>query len=441
MHSQRREAWLPASAALTALFVAFTLLGGSAQPARLVDVYVRAAAVLAIAVVVAWRGTSTAPRWGRLDWAVWGSLFGLLLLQLIPLPPSVWSQLSGHEHYVAVYRALGLSLPWLPISLRSDYTRDGLFFLLVPLAAYLVGGMLDARGRVMAVAAWLAAAALSMVVGLVQVVREDQHLWRFYETTNDTGALGFFANRNHMAMFMAASIPMACWLGLRASLPIRAPWRYQATAAFVAAALAATLATQSRAGAVLAVASCAASIGLFYFGRGERPSRAALWVVGLLLLVLPALFIFLHPLFTRFEQLSAGDPRTEIVPSLVQAMKDYFPFGAGVGSFASLFPQYESIDMLATSYWNQAHDDWLQILVAGGVPAALTLIVALAMAVLTVRSAQQGVHGESLGFVYMAALITMLLLVHSLVDYPLRTECLAGLLGFIWGAARRISRS
>ena len=428
-------------AALTALFVAFTLLGGSAQPARLADLYVRVAAVLAIAVVVALRRTLGAPRWQGFDWAVWGSLFGLLLLQLIPLPPSVWSHLSGHEHYVPVYRALRQALPWLPISLRSDYTRDALFFLLVPLAAYLIGGMLDARGRVLAVAAWLAAMALSMVVGLAQVVGEDQHLWRFYEVTNDTGALGFFANRNHMAMFMAASIPMACWLGLRATLPIRAPWRFPATALYVALALAATLATQSRAGAILAVASCAAAIALFYFGRGERPARAALWLSGLLLLVLPALFIFLRPLFVRFEQLSYGDPRAEIVPSLVQAMKDYFPFGAGVGSFASLFPQYESIDMLATTYWNQAHDDWLQVLIAGGVPAALALLVALALVVVTVRQAQRRVQGEALGFVYMAALITGLLLVHSLVDYPLRTECLAGLLGFVWGAARRISRS
>ena len=53
---------------------------------------------------------------------VLAALFVLPLLQLIPLPPSVWTRLPGRAPFAATYEQLGLALPYLPISLKPQAT-------------------------------------------------------------------------------------------------------------------------------------------------------------------------------------------------------------------------------------------------------------------------------------------------------------------------------
>src|SRR6516225_8298716 len=46
------------------------------------------------------------------------AILALPLLQLIPMPPSLWSSLPGRGEIAAAYEAAGMALPWLPISLE-----------------------------------------------------------------------------------------------------------------------------------------------------------------------------------------------------------------------------------------------------------------------------------------------------------------------------------
>jgi O-antigen ligase len=109
--------------------------------------------------------------------------------------------------------------------------------------------------------------------------------------------------------------------------------------------------------------------------------------------------------------------------------KTYFPFGAGFGSFDSVFRAFEPTQTLSTFYMNQAHNDLIQIIIEGGVLAALAAIVfslwfagrAWSLWWYKIRS-----PADLLG--RTGSVIALLLLLSSAVDYPLRTPALAVLM-------------
>src|SRR6185369_12269211 len=59
------------------------------------------------------------------------------ILQLIPLPPGVWTILPGRGEVAEAYTAAGMSLPFLPISLEPLITLRSFFSLLPAVAVFL----------------------------------------------------------------------------------------------------------------------------------------------------------------------------------------------------------------------------------------------------------------------------------------------------------------
>ena len=110
-------------------------------------------------------------------------------------------------------------------------------------------------------------------------------------------------------------------------------------------------------------------------------------------------------------------------------IRDFAPWGSGLGSFEPAYWLYEPDHLLMPAYMNHAHDDWLEIVMTGGVPAALVALLAVVawggrtFALMRNRS-QAGTHVVSrLGLV-----IILMLAVASLSDYPVRVPSLACLL-------------
>jgi O-antigen ligase len=111
-------------------------------------------------------------------------------------------------------------------------------------------------------------------------------------------------------------------------------------------------------------------------------------------------------------------------------IRDYFPFGSGLGSFQTIFRSYEDISNFNYDYLNNVHNDYIQILIETGLIGGGLLLIFLAwwtrafFAVWTSAATRE--NGESNTRLRRAAgLITLILLIHSLVDYPLRTAALS----------------
>ena len=89
--------------------------------------------------------------------------------------------------------------------------------------------------------------------------------------------------------------------------------------------------------------------------------------------------------------------------------------GSGFGTFEIVYPAFESEQQISRTFANHAHNEYLEIVLEGGFPAALLLLAYLG---LLGRSMVQGTISPLRGAAYCGIAF---LLVHSLVDYPLST--------------------
>ncbi|MEL6934049.1 MAG: hypothetical protein AAFO17_13315, partial [Pseudomonadota bacterium] len=113
------------------------------------------------------------------------------------------------------------------------------------------------------------------------------------------------------------------------------------------------------------------------------------------------------------------DLRWKIVPILGQILEGSWLVGVGFGSFDRVYMIYEPTNLLMPFYVNQAHNDWAQLLIEGGVPAAIllfALFVWIARAVWSISMREKNGFG---GLLFWATLVAILC-VASVFDYPLR---------------------
>ncbi|WP_407646751.1 O-antigen ligase family protein [Henriciella algicola] len=106
-------------------------------------------------------------------------------------------------------------------------------------------------------------------------------------------------------------------------------------------------------------------------------------------------------------------------------LSDHWLAGTGPGSFADVYRLYENPDAVTATYANHAHNDYLEAMIEYGLPGALIVIVSVALILtLFVRVwTQQQIENRRLKRAASTALLIVLL--HSLVDYPVRTPAIA----------------
>ena len=163
---------------------------------------------------------------------------------------------------------------------------------------------------------------------------------------------------------------------------------------------------------------------------GRRRSLILVAAFALALLPIAIGFGFFNILL-RFEKQDLGeDLRWTIAATTWAGLKSYFPVGAGLGTFPSVYPLHEQVADLVPDFVNRAHDDLLETLFEGGAASLLLLLGFIAwLGASTYRAfvRKDAVKGRQA----RAGVIAMwLLLIHSLWDYPLRTIALETLFCF-----------
>lgn len=421
------------------LAVAIVIGGSSAYPLTADMLQLVAAPLLAVAI---WRMIfmPRAPDCGA-PLIILLAALGLALIQLAPLPPDIWLQLPGRETVLAGYEAAGMPLPWLPISLTPDATWRSILGL-VPPAAVLIGVFtLDALARQRLALTVAAVAVGSVVVGMLQLSGGPESTLRPYLLSDTAAAVGFFANRNHQGVFLAACLP---WAGLLAMLPAgrRGPvplvWVSLAFLLSLTLILGAVV-SRSRAGVILLVPGliAAAVILLRLQGGLRRLSPRLLLAAGASGAVLLAAMIVLAfnfaPLASRFESGLKGELRLQLIPTVVQAGRQFAPTGSGVGSFEAVYPMFETPQKVMSVFVNHAHNEYAEIWLECGL-AGLALIVAFCLWwVIAARDAFRSGDDVAAALAIGGGAMILLFLIHSLVDYPLRTPALANVFALACG--------
>jgi hypothetical protein len=380
---------------------------------------------------------------------------GLVAVQLAPLPPGAASSMTGRGILAEIDAAAGLGAIWRPSAVSPSAALNAILALFVPLSVFVTGVQLAAtdHGRLLVVV--LAAGAASALLALLQILGDPQGSLYFYDTTNFGAAVGLFANRNHQAVLLACLLPLI-FAAVRlpragtsfstSTLQRVDPWLLVglASTAFIVPLI---LITGSRSGLMMGGIALA-SLVLFVLGDkkilGNEGSwgsrRLKIWMGLVAVGILTLLAIWLQRALAIDRLLdgdAADDMRTKILPAMRDMITTYQPWGAGAGSFKDLYKASEPAGLLMPLYMNQAHNDWLDIALTGGIPALLVAATAAGVWVVRVIQVMSNKAPDSFNDLRKAALIVLLILAGaSLSDYPLRTPALGILfvLATIWAA-------
>ena len=353
----------------------------------------------------------------------------LLLIQLIPLPPQLWTSLPGRESLEAGFQLIGIPLPWLPISLAPYSTMATALTLLPPLALLLGLLRLRAWNSRWMFAAVILGAAISIMFGILQVSGGGDEAWYFYERTNLGVAVGTFANGNHFATLLLVSLPMlAALAGARWRSARKQPERSLTVAlGFAAAAILAIGVLLNRSSAMLLLGPPVAAASAMAMLRLSRHRlRQGLLAIGLLLVVAAAAVVFVGRELPAWNTSASIETRTEYWSKSLRAAEDQALTGSGIGTFQQAYRRYEDPGAVNRWYVNHAHNDYLEIAIEGGILAVVLLILFLLWWV--GRARQAWLSPNSSIEQQAAAIASAAILLHSLIDYPLRTAGIAAVM-------------
>ena len=375
---------------------------------------------------------------------IMGALLALMILQLIPLPPSVWTALPERQIFSDIADIAGIEQPWRPLSLSPSKTLNSLFALAVPIAAMMLYLNLDREYRRRAVPVLIVLCSISALWAIFQVIGPARGPLYIYRITNFGTGVGLFANRNHQAVMLASTIVMLGWYaGSLKPHARQAVLKFYASVATILVFVPLIFITGSRAGLLLMIpalvlALCLIYLGGYYPGKTARKRRSGsskfsllsgrrfMLVIGIVTISGMAISSILLSRSLAFDRLFSGgdveELRWQLLPTFFTMLKDYMPWGSGFGSFEHVYKIYEPHELLRPSYLNQAHNDWLQFPIEGGVPALLIAIGAIMWFVRRLWTGTKNWRSSNPAkySVLMCLAVILFLLVASIIDYPLR---------------------
>jgi len=354
------------------------------------------------------------------------ALVAIPLIQLIPLPPAVWTGLPGRDPMVLALELAGIQPGWSPLSLTPDRTWGSALALAPPAAFFLAVLSLSHIQRERLVQVCIAVAIASILLGAAQLASggDGLYLWSW---TGAGSVTGFFANRNHLASLLLITLPFAITFGAatlrRRDQRTTALWIGGLFAGLVVVALAAI---RSRAGITLFAPVMVFSLLAAWIAAGRgKPGPGLLVLVGGVGAALTAVAVLaLPPILARFDTENQLEGRADRWPLVAETAQTYLPLGSGIGSFDAVYRSVEPLDELDSTFFNQAHNDYLETwLETGwlGIGLILGFFVWYARRTWTAWKAPPSREGD----LQRAASIGIgVLILHSAGDYPLRTVTL-----------------
>ncbi|WP_321283943.1 O-antigen ligase family protein [uncultured Vibrio sp.] len=378
-------------------------------------------------------------------WPAIGFVFWIAL-QLVPLPSGLLAFVSpaAHELYATAH---GPSEPsfWAPITVKPQFTAQELFRFAAFVAYYfLTVQLLDERQRLkQALTIALGVAGLLAFQGIIQSFAGNGKIFWLFDP-GPMASFGAFYYRNHFAGFMAMLLPVALVLFLYyrprsgSGIPLRQriihildqlkqspSFRYGLISIFIFVAI---LLSQSRTGISVAVLTSGFMLlwsrKLFRLHRISPALLAALAIIALLFVGR-----------TGFDQIDArfGEAvnqegltmnaktisgRTGPWQDCLHLVGDFPLTGAGFGSFFSIYPSY---NLSGTHTPRQAHNDYLETAIDGGL-IALALVATFLVLFLRPNYGMFRLRRDNYTkHLYVGSLTGIVaLLLHSITEYQFR---------------------
>lgn len=383
------------------------------------------------------------PAPGRLSRAEWLLLLSPVIAAvffLIPVPSAIWHALPGREAY-----SFAAGQSWLAVTLTPDATVTSLLAGIPIAAAFLWARRATPSQFMLLPKILVLSACIQAVWGLLQV----GPLKKLYFQAEFAGnAIGSFANANHFANYLAMCLPLAAFLlwqtisGFQRHSRKPQPAATALWSVALFALLSGVIASASRTGTSTALLVLLLTVGYLLTQATHRfRLRHLLLAGGLLLAVLATVGVS-----TFLARLGSGTLgadallRWREVESSWQGAMAFWPVGAGPGSFASVYPQFQPPGL--GGFLDHAHNDYVQGLFEAG---ALAAVVGALLLWLAIRQAQALWHqsGAStrvnphLSLQICCGFSLIAIVLHSFLDFNLHIPANAMLSAALLGAFLR----
>lgn len=248
---------------------------------------------------------------------------------------------------------------------------------------------------------------INMLVGIIQLSYGARITISNVLPFDITSAM--FANENHFSSLVYMVIPLIAWRFLATA------WRpliFVLIAVFI---VLFQFAVGSRAG--MAIASGLSLFSYFWFGVSIVPLKAKQLMLGLIPLIVAVGFYYYLS-----NEIQTGASRNVFFANTWQAIQNHWVGGTGLGSFVIIYPMYEAREEISYVYANHAHNDFLELLLEVGIVLIpMFLLFAFQIAKYSIRSKLSQAAGLSI----------LAVLLHSIVDYPLRTMAISVIFGIL----------
>jgi len=425
---------LPGTGLIMAMLGASMTLGGGGVNNPLTEMLLElliVACMIPLCVSNFWqRGLS---KISPMAWLLAALLLLLPLAQLIPLPPAFWQALPGRDVEVKSVALAGMADRWMPLSMGPARTFTSLLSMIFPALVLLQVSRLSLRGRRWLCVMVAIVGASSILLGILQISRPGGATWSLYSYFSRGFLCGFQANRNHEAdVLHIALLALGAVVAPRLADGRRHLPSWFAMAGATAIFLLGVLMTGSRSGIALSGVTIAALLAIFWPAVRKRARTARRLVVSSLVLAASAYGLLqlnsVQRVIGRFYAMQ--DARSDLWLDGSYVFHQVWPIGAGVGTIVPLLESAERVEVLGPGVPNRVHNDWLEWAIEGGAPGIAVLVVALlVLAIMAVRAFRRStlpdVDPLFRSQIIFACGALLILALHSIVDYPLRTMSLA----------------
>lgn len=413
---------------LATLLAVILLCGGSSRADVLGQAIVRAAAGGGIVLAALFMAKTDVQSSKPVFWLLTGIVI-LPLIQMVPLPPSIWMGMPGRELFAEPANIAGLVQPWRPLTISPTATLNALYSLIVPVSVLILAASLREMDRSWLLKTLLLSVIASMLIGLLQFSGAGFD----NPFINGVGGSidGTFANRNHFALFLALGCLMApVWAFARVD---QLSWRLPTAIGLILLAALTILATGSRAGMGVGVFSLCLGPLIVREDIARLFRTSPKWMLPITITAFATvLMVFVAVSFLsgramsidRLQMLDLGnDMRQEGLGPVFDIVWKNFPMGIGMGGFDAAFRIAEPDQFLKTLYFNHAHNDWLELMMEAGAFGLILLVAALwwwIRASISVWRRRKSGSAQQISGRLGSAMILLVLLA-SAADYPART--------------------
>ena len=293
-------------------------------------------------------------------------------------------------------------------------------------------------------------------LGLVQFVFFPGRLLLGEKTHYLDSVTGTFVNRNNASTLFGLTVLVLAGVLVRyfqqiflygdfAHLPEQVRRRRQSGFFFFlglsAVALVALFLTKSRGGLISAFVPLL--LLATWFGYTIVPPTAAPRVrIGFALAAAGAIFVLFAVLgaqsLFRLEQGGIDDDRWCVFKSTFAAIKDYPWFGTGFGTFEQVFPVYRDPACGLSGLWDRTHNSFLEGYLGMGLPFAL-LVAIIVLYLLRIFTVGYRTRRRFRIVPLIGVGMLLLVILHSLVDFPLQIPGVAAYFAAAIGATVCIS--